>query len=889
MVENWKSTTIDKSFRTLMSDLRNLFRDFDSVYNSKLFEEHYCEKLIIDNNVLEEIILVLYKYNFDLIDADVLGSIYEDYIGHILEEKGAKLDLVEDYTTRKKSGIYYTPTCIVEYIVRNIIERILGESPTLNDISNLKVIDPACGSGSFLIKAFDVIKKYYDEYNSSIVQKARADPSLTPFNEIVPNVEKKIIKENIYGVDLDPQAAEISTVNLMLKALKKREKLPLILGENIKYGNSLVDDPNYENGTFIWEKEFGKIMKLGGFDVVIGNPPYYSVHFLDDAMKDFLATHYCDIHTGQNDIFYYFYYKGIGILRENGFLGFITARYFLESRDATKLREWIIKNCKIITIVDFGNIDMFGGLGTRTAVVILEKLTGGSINCEKRESNIIQVSKVKCRIWMKSKRELIKLIEQHLNPQDLYEDANIKTFNVKQSDLTSDTWILVSDHEKALKRKIESKSVPLEELCFCGKGMETGLNEVRKNSERFGVFHLTTEEVDKREIEPELLEKLIKNSDIDRYLIDYKDLYLLYLTDHHKISKFPKTEAHLSQFKEHLLQRYGFDSKDRNWYAMSVPRNKELFDNAKEKLVCPYISPENRFAYDNCTEKQKFYSMTDTTIIAPKEDNYIDLKFILAVLNSTLSNFYYRTYAKPKDYRYEYFSQTISKMCIPDPNKMGKDFKSIHDNLVKLASEMLELRSQQNIIRKSFTKVIIDNLVDSTCRFKDYFENALSYSFKKSVLLKQDVDVQSCVIQLSQKKNTIFVNAYFDDEWHKILKMTFEDLYMRDFIYISIDNFIRQKETAVAWRKGKIIRDVILCIKIPRIVMNHEENKKRIHIIMTEIKSTKGNSNIGGISERIRDLDKLINETVYRLYEIDENERKLIENSIDYRRPYLRY
>lgn len=915
----WKTTTRSRRKR-FIEELKELFLDFEFDFNTELFKPDLCDSLTIGDSVFEDLINNLYNYDFSTLTGDILGSTYELYLGYCLEPtnkdyegretvpQNVPLELVMKREYRQREGIFYTRPPVVDFIVSKTVLP-LTKLKKNEELKGLKVLDASGGSGSFLIKAMIALRNYL------LTEVLRARGELGHRSPIraelasmaIDDIPKFILRNNLYLVDLDPQAVEIAKLNLWAQSLHPKfgkEKVLLELDEKFKCGNSLVtvdmtellrffaDKDIIDNKIrpFNWEKEFTEIVSLNkGFDVVMGNPPYYNVHFLDDAMKDFLATYYSDIHTGQNDILYYFYHKGIELLRPHGLLGFITARYFLEARDATKLRGWFLDNCKIKTIVNFGNIDMFGGLGTRTAVLILEKCTGSDSH-EERESNIIQVARVKCRRWMRPKRQLVTLIEQNLNPEEgLYEDASIKTFNVKQSDLTSDTWVLVPDQEKALKRKIESKSVLLGRLCYCGKGMETGLNEVRKNGKRFGVFHLTKEEVDELKIELELLQKLIKNSDIDRYLADYKELYLLYLTDEHDITKFPNVAAHLNRFKEELLQRYGFDREGRKWYSMSVLRNKEHFDNAKEKLICPYISPENRFAYDNCFRDQKFYGMTDTTIVVPKEDCNVDLKFILAVLNSTLSNFYYRTFAKPKDYRYEYFSETISKMRIPDLSKTGANSKSIHDGLVKLASEMITLRSQQNNIRKSFLKVLKNNLVDTTCSFKEYYENALSYSFQKSILLDHDVDVQSCVIQLSQDENSISVRAYFDDEWYNVLKMTFEDEDVRNFVYLSIDMFITQKETSTAWRKGRIIGDVVFGIEIPRLKTNHEENKKRIRTIVSELKSATGVSDLGKITERIRNLDGQINEKVYSLYAIDENERKIIENSIDYQRPYLRY
>jgi hypothetical protein len=914
----WKNTARSRR-KKFFDELKESFLDFEFDFNTELFKPDICDSFVIDDSVFKDLMEHLYDYDFSTLTGDILGSTYELYLGYSLEPvnkdyegqdivpQDIPLELVVKKEYRQREGIFYTRPPVVDFIISQTVLKIIAPR---NDeqLKELKVLDGAGGSGSFLIKALIAIRNHF--LKESVISRRKTVGDLPLYTETssvaLDDIPKLVLSNNLYLVDLDPQSVEIAKLNLWAQALHPKygqEKVLLDLDKKFKCGNSLVfadrtdllkffsNDSVLENEIrpFDWHKEFPEVfVSRDGFDAIVGNPPYYSVHFLDTSMKDYLGTYYKDIHTGQNDILYYFYHRGIELLKENGLLGFITARYFLEARDADKLRSWILDSSKIRTIVDFGNIDMFGGLGTRTAVLVLEKSTGPEKQ-KNRASNIIQVAKVKCRRWSKPKRQLISLIEQHLGSEDLYEDAYIKTFNIKQNELASTTWVLVPDQEKALKKKIESRSVFLGELCHCGKGMETGLNEVEKDEQRLGVFHLTSEEVEKLEIEPEILRRLVKNSDIDRYLIDYKDLYLLYLTDEQNIAHFPHAEAHLNRFRTELKKRYGFDKKNRMWYAISTARNRELFDNAREKLICPYISPENRFGYDSFAGDQKFYSMTDTTIVVPKEGCSIDLKFILAVLNSTTSNFYYRTYAKPKDYRYEYFSETINKMCVPDLDKIGGNSHTIYENIIKITSEMLKLRSKQNSIRKSYLKVLRDNLADTTCCLKDYYESALKYSFHKNVLLDQDIEVESCEIELSKKGNSILVKAYFDEEWHDIITMVFEDPDIRDFVYLAIDSFVSQKETSVSWRRGKIISGVFLGIEVPRLETNHEENSKKIHTIMAEIKYASGISDLGEITAIIRDIDNRINEEVYKLYDIDTRERTLIENSIDYRRPYLRY
>lgn len=282
-LESWKNRGLPTPF---MRSLKSIFRDFHDIYNSKLFEPHSCEELSIDNKILENIIDILYRYNFDLISADVLGAIYEDYLGYILEEKSVgELQVIESSEARKKEGIYYTPPHLVEYVVVRTLGEILKRCESPADVSKIKVLDPACGSGSFLIKAFDLFKQWYEDYNARLTTKGN---SLDIHFRAVTDIYRKILADNLFGIDIDPQAAEVASVNLMLKAFRRGEKLPQILGQNIRIGNSLVDGD--EKGfnelceetkemlvPFNWQKEFRDVFNDGGFDVVIGNPPYYKV------------------------------------------------------------------------------------------------------------------------------------------------------------------------------------------------------------------------------------------------------------------------------------------------------------------------------------------------------------------------------------------------------------------------------------------------------------------------------------------------------------------------------------------------------------------------------------------------------------------------------------
>lgn len=375
-LDSWKTRGLPTPF---MRSLKSLFRDFDDVYNSKLFDKHACEDLKLGNEALEKVITTLYNYNFDLISADVLGAIYEDYIGHILEEAEKKIDIVTDYGTRKEAGIYYTPTHVVEYIVRKVLLQFLkGKKP--EEVSLLRVLDPACGSGSFLIKAFDILKEYYESYNRN-QRKIAASSDLTSFNALIPNVEKRILAQNVFGVDLDPQAAEIAAVNLMLKALRRGERLPLILGDNIKCGNSLISGSEDELRTYFkekwkdekpfdWQNEFVEVLRSGGFDAVIGNPPHGAK--LTGEERDFFLDKY-QVAKGYKNTASLFIERSVQLLREGGVVGLVIPKSLTFSQKWNVVRNYILKNLQLLEIADISKA--FPGVLLEQIILICAKKT----------------------------------------------------------------------------------------------------------------------------------------------------------------------------------------------------------------------------------------------------------------------------------------------------------------------------------------------------------------------------------------------------------------------------------------------------------------------------------------------------------------------------------
>ncbi|MFA5780269.1 MAG: N-6 DNA methylase [Elusimicrobiota bacterium] len=404
--KNYLRSAVRDRRQILNNELKRIFREFDDGYNSKLFDKHICDDLTIDDEVLKEVIESLYQtpdgnihYDFGVINSDVLGSIYEQYLGHILKKTSTTTKLKETHQHRKEQGIYYTPTYIVDYIVKNTVGEILKTAKS-KTVRKLRILDPACGSGSFLTRAFDELVDYWVGQN-----KKQSEFGTVQKTEILSN--------NIYGVDLDKQAVEITQMNLLLKTLYTRERLPML--KNIRCGNSLIDDPKIAgNKAFKWEEEFKELISEGGFDVIIGNPPYVDIKGMDPSAVDYLFDKYFSTENRIN-LYASFVEKAINLLKKDGYFSFIIPNSILYNDSYKKLREFIIKSTSIKKIVRLPD-NIFEEAKVETIILVLQKRANRNNKIEivgyDRNNKITKIDRDNCdtckeieqEIWAKTKK-----------------------------------------------------------------------------------------------------------------------------------------------------------------------------------------------------------------------------------------------------------------------------------------------------------------------------------------------------------------------------------------------------------------------------------------------------------------------------------------------------
>ncbi len=652
--------------KRIYKKLNLIFRKIDDIYNSKLFTPHLCENLEIDDEVLSKIINGLFNtgdntvhYDFSAIDADVLGNIYEQYLGHILKKTDKRAKLAEGKAHRKEQGIYYTPTYVVDYIVKNTVGELAKDKKF--DLKNIKILDPACGSGSFLMKAFDYLVTL-DKKKNGEIEQVKLD--LTGESATYGR-KMEILKNNIFGVDLDPKAVEIAQLNLLLKAAEKKHRLPT-LQENIKVGNSLIDDKNISPRAFKWEEEFKEIIDNGGFDVVIGNPPYISNWQLSEVNRDmveYLDKVYSDVTEGHWDIYILFIIKSLQLLKENGYLSFIVPSSLAKEKYGRKLRELIVNKYLIISLVVFNTESVFKDVARQYTIFVIQKKTNSNT-----KTNILNFKNM-------------KFVISHTINQTIFNNFHNCTF---RTDIDSHTYQLI--------QKIEKGSKKLGELCCVNVGVVAHSREGSPlKFTKDNVVHNTYSKGYK---------KYIEGKDISRYNFLWNELYLDYTS---KVKYFHRPKfPELFDRDKIIIRRISGENNS----LIGVLDNQQMYFNDNLISVLPWDNQLLRLQSPD--KKWEIY----------KPFEAFSLKYLIGILNSKLMNFYFSkviatgtlqgTYSGvyPEDVR-AFPIKIIPKL---DQKKLG----DLVDNMSLLKERYCELKDKLTDEMTKLEKEIqkLDNEID---------------------------------------------------------------------------------------------------------------------------------------------------------------------------------
>ncbi len=703
-------------------------------YNGGLFKaDEILDSVKIDDTILFDHTIKLAAYDFaSEVDVNILGHIFENSLNE-LDEMKARLDGVEidkSTTKRKKDGVFYTPKYITKYIVANTVGQLCTEKkselqiveeeystekkrtkatkqPLLEKLTNYRnwllqitIIDPACGSGAFLNEALNFLiaeHAYIDELQAKLFGDAM----------IMSDVEKSILENNLFGVDFNEESVEIAKLSLWLRTAQPNRKLN-DLNHNIKCGNSLIDDPEIAGDkAFNWQNEFPQIFERGGFDVVIGNPPYVDIKALDSADVKYFFRNY---ETCENRINLYsiFIEMGFNILNDKGTLSYINPNSMLVNSSYFKLRKLILPYLnKIVKLPD----DVFADAKVETIIFELFK------NPVMSNINVINYSKDEQISDIDNSRTV------EFDRNIWLEDSNIN-FNLYASKAE---LIILAKVEDPLN--IELSRIADFTLGITPYDKYTGHTpEIIKTR----AFHSTIKVDDS-------YKPVITGENITRYFVG-------------------------DEVKEYI--KYG------DWLGA---KREERFFTTPRILVRQIVSGNPPRMYCGYTEFELYFTQIGFAIITKDQHQFAN-KYLLALLNSTLINFYHKY--KFLDLEKNLFQKVLIANCKAIP--IVSCTHSLQNPFVEKVDTVLMLTTAIHEISKKFQRTVQRkfDLEDLPKKLQDWYN--LSYSefikelAKKKVKLSLSDEAEWEEYFNSESKKALELKAQIDATDKEIDQMVYE-------------------------------------------------------------------------------------------------------------------
>ncbi|MBW7959707.1 MAG: Eco57I restriction-modification methylase domain-containing protein [Candidatus Promineofilum sp.] len=716
----------------LYSRLFAFFNQADARYNSGLFHfapergrgdpDLLTPRLNIDDKALKEIIGNLYApaspYEFSVFPADILGQVYEQFLGKVIRLTGKSAKVEEKPEVRKAGGVYYTPTYIVEYIVRQTVGKLVeGHTPDpTGPVSRVRVLDPACGSGSFLLGAYAYLLdwhlrgyltdagKWSKGRNKTLHRTAAGEYHLTLAER------KRILLDNLYGVDIDPQAVEVTKLSLLLKALEETpdalsgqlallpERVLPDLDNNIKCGNSLIGPDFYAQGqlalfdreeqlrinAFDWQAEFRDVMSVGGFDAVIGNPPYIRIQ----TMKEWAPVeveHYKQAYRaagkGNYDIYVVFVEKGLSLLNPRGRLGFILPHKFFNAKYGEPLRGVIAEGRHLDEIIHFGAEQVFSSATTYTCLLFLSK----------------------------SPQDQFHIAKAH--DLSAWQRGNDISNGYIQSELVNEKeWNFSIGKGTELIERVRAVPHTLGEIATIFVGLQTSADRV---------FTMR----DFKDLESDLLRPLLKTDALRPY--DFPQVYSWILFPYYVENdqadlipanemkrKYPNAWAYLKSNEPLLRARDNGQWNHDRWYAFGRSQNLAQMDG--EKLIIqvmalkPTIIHDERSLYMTGGGSGPFYGIR-------LKDQSMSLHYLMGILNSRLFGYIIEAQSTVMRGGYiKYSKQYIESAPIRTIDFDNPTDVARHDRMVALVQNMLDLHKELAAERNPQVKTVLQRQIEAT-------------------------------------------------------------------------------------------------------------------------------------------------------------------------------
>lgn len=670
-------------------------------YNGGLFRQDDTINALALPDAVCEGFKALGDYDFaSEVSVTVLGHIFEQSIADVERlQAQARGEEAEDEkasgTTgrRKRDGVVYTP----DYIARFIVSETLGAHLTeafsdivraharvgadLSDYSaipwrrksaeleawqayrdrlkTLRIVDPACGSGVFLIMAFDFLKAELTRVNDKIKDLLPKAEHYGDLLEYVPDSD--ILTNNLFGVDVNVESVEIAKLSLWIKTARRGKVLDS-LDTSLRVGDSLIEDSNfaYLNHAFTWETAFPGVFAEGGFDVVLGNPPYVRMEFLK-ALKPYLEKRY-EVVSDRADLYCYFFERGLRLLKPGGRLGFISSNTFLKTGSGKPLRQYLLGEATLEGVVDFGDLQVFEGVTTYPAILTMKR------GAAPRGHEL--------RFW-----KLDALPET--NFQAAWEKA---AGTYPQAALGAGSWELENPALRALRDKIRTGRKTLKDVYGAPLyGIKTGLNAA------FVIDNATKERLCAQDPKSaDLLKPFLEGKDLKRWRAEPRGLWLIYIPKNRiNIDDYPAIRDWLQPFKDALEAR----ATKQEWFELQQAQEAYAPHFAAPKISYPHFNDTRNFSF----EPLGAFS-NDKSYLIPSDD-----KALLGLLNSRVLWFILSSMSPPvRGGFHELRVQYVEKLPIPAWND------SARANLAAASKHASKAAHERLILQTALTRRILD-------------------------------------------------------------------------------------------------------------------------------------------------------------------------------------
>ena len=698
------------------NELKELFKKSDKKYNSGLFdfiEDNFSLKIKLNDQILIGIFEELYypasPYDFSVIEPNILSQIYEKYLANkIILHSDKTVGIEEEPEVVASNGVIPTPKIIVDQIIQRALDPVMARKGK-DWIDNLHVADICCGSGTFLISLFDYLSEKRIEQLSS--QDDPDEAMVIPSNDktwhLTLRAKQELAVKTIFGVDINPYAAEVTRFSILLKLLEEessgsieyylatyKEKVLPDLGENIKCGNSLVDDRYLEFNKsaveddnllnslkiFNWNNEFPVIEETGGFDAIVGNPPYVRIQNLvkySESEIKYYQSKISPFTVGAKDIFdkyYLFIERALQLTNEKGIVGYIVPHKFFIIKGGKKLRSVITSSSNLCWITHFGVTQVFPGRSTYTAILILDKNPSMKLKFQR----------------------ISKLTEDEL--------ANAQVLDYESSDYGSDPWTFLSKDATSLFKRIRSgKTVPLKDISEISVGLQTSADKIyiiKPDKETKGEVHFSQGgkewKIEKGILLPSIYDAQFglfgKPKANSKIIFPYKiekGKAVLY-SEKEMESKFPLCWKYLKSHKRTLKKRDIGGGKVVKWYQYGRSQSLTKFHDTK-KLIWPVLSTGPNYALDD--GNLQFTGGGNGPYYSILPGKRYSIYYILAIISHPV--FESLVKSRASEFRGAYYShgkQFIANLPIRRIAWNSKKDRTAHDKIVESAKAAVEAK-----------------------------------------------------------------------------------------------------------------------------------------------------------------------------------------------------